>query len=77
MQFANPVIKTHSGKISIKKSVDCVIIPRKKQKKKPLKKSEACGNGRDRTADTRIFSPVLYRLSYITVLKCSAKIEFL
>jgi hypothetical protein len=25
------------------------------------------GDGRNRTADTRIFSPLLYRLSYITV----------
>ncbi len=24
------------------------------------------GQGRDRTADTRIFSPVLYRLSYLS-----------
>ncbi len=27
-----------------------------------------CGDGRNRTADTRIFSPLLYRLSYITGL---------
>jgi hypothetical protein len=27
----------------------------------------ACGVGRDRTADTRIFSPLLYRLSYRTI----------
>ena len=26
------------------------------------------GDGRNRTADTRIFSPLLYRLSYITLL---------
>ena len=26
-----------------------------------------CGVGRDRTADTRIFSPLLYRLSYRTI----------
>ncbi len=25
-----------------------------------------CGDGRNRTADTGIFSPLLYRLSYIT-----------
>ncbi len=25
-----------------------------------------CGVGRDRTADTRIFNPLLYRLSYRT-----------
>ncbi len=24
-----------------------------------------CGQGRNRTADTRIFSPLLYRLSYL------------
>ena len=28
-----------------------------------------CGVGRDRTADTRIFSPLLYQLSYRTILK--------
>ena len=27
-----------------------------------------CGVGRDRTGDTRIFSPLLYRLSYRTIL---------
>jgi hypothetical protein len=27
-----------------------------------------CGVGRDRTADTRIFSPLLYQLSYRTYL---------
>jgi hypothetical protein len=27
----------------------------------------SCGVGRDRTADTRIFSPLLYRLSYRTI----------
>ena len=26
----------------------------------------SCGVGRDRTGDTRIFSPLLYRLSYRT-----------
>ncbi len=26
-----------------------------------------CGVGRDRTGDTRIFSPLLYRLSYRTI----------
>jgi hypothetical protein len=31
---------------------------------RPLKR----GVGRDRTADTRIFSPLLYRLSYRTIL---------
>ena len=26
-----------------------------------------CGQGRNRTADTRIFSPLLYQLSYLAV----------
>jgi hypothetical protein len=30
------------------------------------------GVGRDRTADTRIFSPLLYRLSYRTILAFGA-----
>jgi hypothetical protein len=36
-----------------------------------------CGVGRDRTGDTRIFSPLLYRLSYRTSLsaKRAAKIR--
>jgi hypothetical protein len=37
--------------------------------KKPLDEASRgrCGDGRNRTADTRIFSPLLYRLSYITM----------
>ncbi len=31
-----------------------------------------CGTTRDRTRDTRIFSPLLYQLSYGTLLLCSA-----
>ncbi len=31
--------------------------------------SIVCGTGRNRTADTRIFSPVLYQLSYRTALR--------
>ena len=35
-----------------------------------------CGVGRDRTADTRIFSPLLYQLSYRTdTIKRAAKIS--
>ena len=34
--------------------------------KKQAYKASDCGVGRDRTADTRIFSPLLYRLSYRT-----------
>jgi hypothetical protein len=32
-----------------------------------------CGVGRDRTGDTRIFSPLLYRLSYRTFAKASVR----
>ena len=32
-----------------------------------------CGVGRDRTADTRIFSPLLYQLSYRTFAKASVR----
>ena len=32
-----------------------------------------CGVGRDRTADTRIFSPLLYRLSYRTFAKAPVR----
>jgi hypothetical protein len=35
--------------------------------KKPQHVLWLCGVGRDRTADTRIFSPLLYRLSYRTI----------
>ena len=35
-----------------------------------------CGAGQDRTADTRIFSPVLYQLSYRTVLNQYVKEHF-
>ena len=28
---------------------------------------EKCGQGQNRTADTRIFSPLLYRLSYLAI----------
>jgi hypothetical protein len=35
---------------------------------------EKCGQGQNRTADTRIFSPLLYRLSYLaTALKYRVK----
>ena len=30
-------------------------------------KGGKCGQGRSRTADTRIFSPLLYRLSYLAI----------
>ena len=35
-----------------------------------------CGVGRDRTGDTRIFSPLLYQLSYRTAVReCKCKLE--
>jgi hypothetical protein len=37
-------------------------------------KERGCGQGQNRTADTRIFSPLLYRLSYLaTALKYCLK----
>ena len=33
------------------------------------------GAGKNRTADTRIFSPLLYHLSYSTIPKWNAKVE--
>ena len=38
----------------------------KRNEKRPPKWRPFCGVGRDRTADTWIFSPLLYRLSYRT-----------
>ena len=38
----------------------------KKQKKPGNSGLFLSGEGRDRTADTRIFSPLLYQLSYLT-----------
>ncbi len=41
-----------------------------KTKKAPhVNKGPFCGDTRIRTKDTRIFSPLLYQLSYITVQK--------
>ena len=39
------------------------------KRKSPLKSGLWCGDGQIRTADTRIFSPMLYQLSYITPLE--------
>lgn len=36
--------------------------------KKAMKKFMACGDKWTRTTDSRIFSPMLYQLSYITLL---------
>ncbi len=35
-----------------------------------------CGQGQNRTADTRIFSPLLYRLSYLAALARLVAIQF-
>ena len=37
--------------------------------KKALDFSKACGDEWARTTDSRIFSPMLYQLSYITLIK--------
>src|SRR5882762_11161011 len=34
---------------------------------------EVGGQGRNRTTDTRIFSPLLYRLSYLATRRCGRK----
>ena len=44
--------------------------------KKGMRKHPFCGDGRNRTVDTRIFSPLLYQLSYITSIFVGAKIDF-
>ena len=44
-------------------------------KKRPLKEAFFCGTSRGRTSDTRIFSPLLYQLSYGTNSNRAAKIE--
>ena len=47
------------------------------KKKKMLETSSFCGATRNRTGDTRIFSPLLYQLSYGTIFLrfAGAKIE--
>jgi hypothetical protein len=47
----------------------------KKTRRKPS--LTFCGVGRDRTADTRIFSPLLYRLSYRTILISRLSFKFI
>ena len=46
-------------------------------KKAPLKNGAFRihgAQGRNRTVDTRIFSPLLYRLSYLGEISCNAKV---
>jgi hypothetical protein len=45
-----------------------------KTKKKPHNEGFMCGTSRDRTSDTRIFSPLLYQLSYGTSVFGAAKV---
>ena len=48
-------------------------------KKETFQKVSFCGATRNRTGDTRIFSPLLYQLSYGTiffVLRCKGKAFF-
>lgn len=48
--------------------MNLVNLANKNKKPSNFKKLEGwSGDGRNRTADTRIFSPLLYQLSYITV----------
>ena len=50
--------------------------PKKQKTPSALGEQGFCGVGRDRTGDTRIFSPLLYRLSYRTIpLKADANIR--
>ena len=39
-----------------------------RQKKIPICEDRVCGDKWTRTTDSRIFSPMLYQLSYITIL---------
>ena len=56
---------TGTGKKTECNQLDCNRIEHKKD---PDFSESFRGVGRDRTADTRIFSPLLYRLSYRTIL---------
>ena len=48
-------------------------LPTKKAVKISLDCFTKCGATRNRTGDTRIFSPLLYQLSYGTLLICECK----
>ena len=41
---------------------------KKRAKKNPICEDRDCGDKWTRTTDSRIFSPMLYQLSYITIL---------
>ena len=44
-------------------------------KKNPIYEDRVCGDKWTRTTDSRIFSPMLYQLSYITILLSVANVE--
>jgi len=44
-------------------------------KKIPICEDRECGDKWTRTTDSRIFSPMLYQLSYITILLSVANVE--
>ena len=43
--------------------------------KNPIFRDRVCGDKWTRTTDSRIFSPMLYQLSYITILLSVANVE--
>ncbi len=48
---------------------------KKRAKKNPICEDRVCGDKWTRTTDSRIFSPMLYQLSYITILLSVANVE--
>ena len=48
---------------------------KKRAKKNPIYDDRVCGDKWTRTTDSRIFSPMLYQLSYITILLSVANVE--
>ena len=58
-----------NGKKSIEKA------SRNRAKKNPIYRDRVGGDKWTRTTDSRIFSPMLYQLSYITILLSVANVE--
>ena len=58
-----------------KKVVDAQQGRKFKAKKIPICEDRVCGDKWTRTTDSRIFSPMLYQLSYITILLRIANVE--
>ncbi len=69
MDYIKKYDKKHIQKLSATKSI---------KKENPLNFQRVfCGAGKNRTADTRIFSPLLYHLSYSTIVwDCKGSIIF-